>query len=76
MSAASPRSRRWVPFGRLVTAPQPVVPDPDPPIRYDPVRNVPDGTGHYPWLARVRDPAYVLARRWSPASQWRGRRGA
>lgn len=73
VSAGSPGSPRWVPFGRLVTAPEPVGPDPDPPVRYDPVRNIPAGTGQYRGIALLRDPAYVVARRWSPPSRWRRR---
>ncbi len=76
VSAGAPGRRRWVPFGRLDTAATPVRPDPDPPVRFDPVRNVPEGTGQYRWIALLRDPAYVLARRWSPPSRWRSRPGA
>ncbi|MEE6296005.1 hypothetical protein [Georgenia wangjunii] len=66
MSASSPGSRRWEPFARLVASTDPVGPDSDPPLRFDPVGNIPAGTSQYPWIARVRDPAYVLARRRAP----------
>lgn len=71
VTAATPRDRRWMPVGRLVAGSGPVGPDPDPPIRFDPVRNVPPGTATYRWVRLVRDPAYVMARRWSPARVWR-----
>lgn len=75
VSAAGPGDARWEPVGRLVADPQPVAPDPDPPLRFDPVRNLPAGMTQYRWVRNVRDPAYVLARRWSPASIWRAARG-
>lgn len=71
VSGASPADRRWEPVGQLVREARPVAPDPDPPIRFDPVRNIPDGTSTYRWIRLLRDPAYVLARRWSPAATWR-----
>lgn len=71
VTAATPRDRRWMPVGRLVAGSGPVGPDPDPPIRFDPVRNVPAGTATYRWVRLVRDPAYVMAGRWSPARVWR-----
>ncbi len=66
----------WEPVGRLVATAQPVRPDPDPPLRFDPVRHLPAGVSQYPWVRLVRDPAYVRSRRWSPASRWRSRPGA
>ncbi|WP_413449952.1 hypothetical protein AA0Y32_04660 [Georgenia phoenicis] len=66
----------WEPVGRLVAAAQPRHPDPDPPIRFDPVRHLPAGVTQYPWVRLVRDPAYVRSRQWSPASHWRSRRSA
>ena len=76
LSAARPGERLWQPVGTLVADAHPVAPDPDPPLRFDPVRNLPDGVEQYAWVRRLRDPAYVLARRWSPASTWTGRRSA
>ncbi len=76
VSAATPGSGRWEPFGRLVAETQPLAPDPDPPVRFDPIRNLPRGVSHYRWLRLLRDPAYVLARRWSPPSRWRTPRHA
>lgn len=36
---------------------------PDQRIRFDPVRNVPPGLRQYDWVERLREPAYVTARR-------------
>lgn len=66
----------WEPLGRLVASAEPVQPDPDPPLRFDPVRHLPAGVTQYPWVRLVRDPAYVRSRQWSPSSRWRARRGA
>lgn len=40
---------------------------PDQPIRFDPVANTPAGMTQYPWIARLRRPAYSWARRSAPA---------
>src|SRR5690606_21910924 len=66
MSASTPGSRRWEPFARLVASTGPVGPDAAPPLRFDPVHHIPRGTSQYAWIARVRDPAYVHARRRVP----------
>ncbi|PYF95628.1 hypothetical protein SAMN05216184_1276 [Georgenia satyanarayanai] len=66
----------WEPVGRLVATAQPVGPDPDPPLRFDPVHHLPAGVSQYPWVRLVRDPAYVRSRQWSPRSRWRRRPGA
>lgn len=66
----------WEPVGRLVAEVRPRDPDPDPPIRFDPVRHLPAGVSQYTWVRLVRDPAYVRSRQWSPASRWRSRRSA
>lgn len=58
LSATSARGR-WEPRGRLVVAGD----DGDAPVRFDPVHRVPAGLEQYPWVAAVRGPAYVLARR-------------
>lgn len=71
LGAARPRDSRWAPIGRLVADAEPVGPDPDPPVRFEPVGNVPTGTAQYRWVRLLRGPAYVLARRWSPAGSWR-----
>lgn len=71
MSAAAPKDSRWDTVGRLVADEYPLAPQSDPPLRFDPVRNLPDGVTQYPWARALRDPAYVFARRWSPASSWR-----
>ncbi len=76
VSAAGPRDSRWEPVGRLVADALPVGPDPDPPLRFDPVHNLPEGMSQYRWVRLVRDPSYVLARRWSPSSTWRRSRHA
>ncbi|WP_152191027.1 hypothetical protein [Georgenia satyanarayanai] len=75
LSAARGRGP-WEPVGRLVATAQPVRPDPDPPLRFDPVRHLPAGVSQYPWVRLVRDPAYVRSRQWSPSSRWRRRPGA
>lgn len=59
LSAASARGR-WEPRGRLVLADDDAR---DAPVRFDPVHRVPRGLAQLPWVAAVRDPAYVLARR-------------
>lgn len=75
LSAARGRGP-WEPVGRLVARAQPVGPDPDPPVRFDPVRHLPAGVSQYPWVRLARDPAYVRSRQWSPPSRWRRRQSA
>ncbi len=74
--AAARGSGPWEPTGRLVATTRPVHPDPDPPLRFDPVRHLPTGVSQYPWVRLARDPSYVRSRQWSPPSRWRRRPGA
>src|SRR5690606_39163975 len=74
--AAARGSGPWEPVGRLVATTRPVRPDPDPPLRFDPVRHLPAGVSQYPWVRLARDPSYVRSRHWSPPSRWRPRQGA
>lgn len=60
---ASLGSGPWRPLGHLTLEPL-AVEDP-PELRFDPIRNAPPGLGTHPALARLRDPAYVAARRHS-----------
>lgn len=60
---------RWRPFGWLVVGGVPEYPpgpEPDPPVRFDPV-SAPPGLSAYPWVAALRDPAYAAARAAAPA---------
>jgi hypothetical protein len=58
---ASLGSGPWRPLGRLALAPLDVE---DPPqLRFDPIRNTPPGLDTHPVIVRLRDPAYVAARR-------------
>ncbi|HET8682595.1 MAG TPA: hypothetical protein VFM54_12085 [Micromonosporaceae bacterium] len=41
--------------------------EPDPPLRFDPVRNPPQGLRWHRPLVEVREPAYAAARRFGPA---------
>lgn len=58
---ASIDSGPWRPLGHLTLEPL-AVEDP-PELRFDPIHNTPPGLGTSPVLARLRDPAYVAARR-------------
>ncbi len=49
----------WVPFARLTVSP---IAAPDPAISFDPVRNPLPGLAFYPWVQRLREPAYHAAR--------------
>jgi hypothetical protein len=55
------RSGPWRRLGRVSLAPLDVE-DPRE-LRFDPIRNTPPGLGIHPALVRLRDPAYVAARR-------------
>jgi hypothetical protein len=59
----SVRSGPWRPLGRVGLAPLDVEDPPE--LRFDPIRNTPPGLGIHPALVRLRDPAYVAARRHS-----------
>jgi hypothetical protein len=63
--AASPGGR-WQPFGRLELTAR-ADPEPDLPVRFDPILHPLPGLAYYPALRRVREPAYAAARRFSPA---------
>jgi hypothetical protein len=63
--AASPGGR-WQPFGRLELVAR-TDPEPDLPVRFDPVLHPLPGLDYYPALRRLREPAYAAARRFSPA---------
>jgi hypothetical protein len=58
---ASLASGRWRPLGHLTLEPMPAEDQPD--LRFDPVRNTPPGLATHPAIVRLRDPAYVAARR-------------
>lgn len=58
---ASVASGPWQPLGRLALRPLDVEDPPD--LRFDPIRNTPPGLAFHPALVRLRDPAYVAARR-------------
>lgn len=60
LGAAAPASQQWETVGRVDAPPDP---GDDRPIRFDPIRHLPAGAIHYPWVRAVRDPAYVHARR-------------
>lgn len=49
----------WFPFARLAVS---EVPGTDPAISFDPVRNPLPGLAFYPWVRRLREPAYRAAR--------------
>lgn len=51
----------WRPLGHLTLEPLDVEDPPE--LRFDPIRNAPPGLGTSPTLVRLRDPAYVAARR-------------
>lgn len=55
---------RWRPFGSLLVGGVGTTAH-DPPVRFDPTRTLLDLPA-YGWLARLRDPAYVAARRGHP----------
>jgi hypothetical protein len=57
----SVRSGPWRPLGRLTLEPLDVEDPPE--LRFDPLRNTPPGLGTHPLIVRLRDPAYVAARR-------------
>lgn len=50
----------WKPFGELVVA---AGAGPDPLVSFDPVRNQLPGLDNYEWVRRLREPAYLTARR-------------
>ena len=52
---------------RLAAAPATDVADEDRSIAFDPVRHQLPGLGQYPWVVRLREPAYARARRSRPA---------
>lgn len=58
---ASISSGPWRPVGHLTLEPMPAEDQPD--LRFDPVRNTPPGLTTHPVIVRLRDPAYVAARR-------------
>lgn len=58
---ASISSGSWRPVGHLTLEPMPA--EDQPALRFDPVRNTPPGLTTHPVIARLRDPAYVAARR-------------
>ena len=60
---ASVGSGPWRPLGRLTLEPLDVEDPPE--LRFDPLRNTPPGLGTPPLIVRLRDPAYVAARRHS-----------
>ncbi|MGZ5399929.1 MAG: hypothetical protein ACXWDL_07215 [Nocardioides sp.] len=50
----------WRPFGELLLS---ETAGSDPTISFDPVRNPLPGLDHYDWVVRLREPAYLTARR-------------
>jgi hypothetical protein len=58
---ASLGSGPWRPLGHLALAPLDVEDPPE--LRFDPIRNTPPGLDTHPVIVRLRDPAYVAARR-------------
>jgi hypothetical protein len=50
----------WQPFAELAISPEPA---PDPEISFDPVLNQVSGLQQYPVVTRLREPAYLAARR-------------
>jgi hypothetical protein len=58
---ASISSGPWRPVGHLTLEPMPA--EDQPALRFDPVRNTPPGLTTHPVIVRLRDPAYVAARR-------------
>jgi hypothetical protein len=60
---ASVGSGPWRPLGHLALEPLDVEDPPE--LRFDPIRNAPPGLGIHPVIVRLRDPAYVAARRHS-----------
>lgn len=54
---------KWQLFGELVLS---NTAGPDPTISFDPVRNPLPGLEFYDWVARLREPAYLTARRTRP----------
>jgi hypothetical protein len=58
---ASVSSGPWRPLGHLTLVAVPA--EDQPTLRFDPVRNTPPGLATHPLVVRLRDPAYVAARR-------------
>lgn len=56
-------SGAWHPFAELVLDKEPIDETADPLVSFDPVRNIPPGLDTYDWVRRLREPAYVTARR-------------
>lgn len=52
---------RWREFGSLDLSER-AGPDPDPPVRFDPILHPLPGLAYYPALVRLREPAYAAAR--------------
>jgi hypothetical protein len=55
-------SGAWHPFAELLLDNDPVV-EADVPLSFEPVRNVLPGLETYDWVRRLREPAYITARR-------------
>jgi hypothetical protein len=53
----------WHAFAELRLGSEPVDEPADALLSFDPVRNVPSGLETYDWVRRLREPAYVAARR-------------
>lgn len=49
----------WTPFGLLAVASGPAD---DPTVSFDPLLHTLPGLDHYPWVRRLREPAYATAR--------------
>jgi hypothetical protein len=58
---ASIASGPWRPLGHLTLEPLPA--EDQPALRFDPIGNTPPGLTTHPAVVRLRDPAYVAARR-------------
>jgi hypothetical protein len=58
--AWAPARGDWVPFGEVALADDA---GPDPLVSFDPVRNQLPGLDNYEWVRRLREPAYLTARR-------------
>ena len=58
--AWAPAGGGWRPFGELTVA---ATSGPDPVVSFDPVRNQLPGLDNYGWVRRLREPAYLTARR-------------
>ena len=58
--ACASRRGHWRPFADLVLS---SVEEPDSLVSFDPLRNTLPGLDNYGWVRRLREPAYVVARR-------------